>query len=89
MTLEEFKNIARMLIAHAESRLDDDLNVLDLRAGRFPYDTTEDLAIFCTHDLEDAYNFVKDAEEWYVDIYENFHGKNMAEYVNLSVVSWM
>lgn len=89
MTLEEFKNITRKMIEHAESELDNEKNVLDLRAGRFPYDKINDLDIFSTGDIEDAYNFVKDAEEWYVDVYENFHGENRADYIGLSVVSWM
>lgn len=47
---------------------------LDLRAQRDPYRVNVDQDIFglCDAEMDRAYDFVKDANEWYVDIYANF-----------------
>ena len=44
--------------------------------------------IFAIDDIRSAYDFVKDAKEWYVDVYENFVGENYAEFTGFAVVSW-
>lgn len=89
MTREEFRLMIQHELTLAEQELGNRENVLDLRAGRAPYDVVNDLGIFCTSDIDDAYDFVNGAEEWYVDVYENFYGENCAEYIGRSVGSWM
>ena len=88
MTFEEFKERILNEIESANEELDNVLNILDLRAGRTPFNVIKDYDIFLTSDLEDAWNFVKDAEEWYVDVYENYIGENHAMYTGFSVASW-
>lgn len=68
----------------------DSQNVYDMRAWRSPYDTFEDYETFAISQIDDVYEFVKDADEWYVDLYENFTINNIgcAEYTGYSVVSW-
>jgi hypothetical protein len=88
MTYEEFKDALLYEIENATDMLDDEKNVLDLRAGRYPYNVIKDVDIFSLHDIHDAWEFVKDAEEWYVDVYENYAGENYAEFTGFAVVSW-
>lgn len=88
MTFEEFEKRILDEIESATNDLYDKRNVLDLRASRYPYDTIRDNDIFDTAFIYDAWHFVKDAEEWYVDVYENYAGENLAEYTGFSVASW-
>lgn len=88
MTFEEFKDALDYQIACAQNTLCDERNVLDLRASRHPYRVIEDNEVFGLSEVREAYDFIKDAEEWYVDIYENFVGENYAEYADFAVVSW-
>lgn len=88
MTYEQFKEQLLQEIEDATKDRYNEKNVLDLRVERKPYDTWKDNDIFCISDIEDAWEFVKDAEEWYVDIYENYVGENYAEYTGYSVASW-
>lgn len=88
MTFEEFKDALLYEIDNATDMLDDERNVLDIRAGRYPYKVNEDIDIFCLSDIHDVWEFVKDAEEWYVDIYENYAGENCAEFTGFAVTSW-
>lgn len=81
MTREYFKVRLSKLIIETQGA-----EVLDLRAGRAPYDTREDLAIFAIDELDEAYDFVKGREEWYVDIYVNF--KDSAHYTGITLASW-
>lgn len=63
--------------------------VLDLRAGRSPYKVNKDSGIFSLNEIDDVYEFIKDSEEWFVDIYENIPDMNSAFYFGRSIVSWM
>ena len=45
-------------------------NVLDLRIGKAPY-CARNNEVFDIHELDEAYDYVKDSQEWFVDIYEN------------------
>ena len=69
MTREEFKSRLNKLIEREQG----EGWTLDLRASRSPYRTNEDNDIFglCDKELDRAYDFVIDAEEWYVDVYAN------------------
>lgn len=87
MTLEQFSERISQEVESAKEILDEG-NVLDLRAGRSPYDVIEDNAIFGLCEAKEIYDFVKDSEEWYVDVYENFVGANYAEFTGFAVVSW-
>lgn len=73
-------------IDRAESKKGEN-NVLDLRGTRFPHQSWKDEWIGNVTDLEDAWEFVKDAEEWYIDIYENLHEKEYAVFTDCAVCS--
>lgn len=88
MTFEQFNERILNEIEGATLDLCDERNVLDLRAFRSPYDAWEDNNIYCLSEIQDAWEFVKDADEWYVDVFENFAGENYAEYTGFSVASW-
>jgi hypothetical protein len=62
--------------------------VLDLRASRSPYKVNIDNEVFALSEVREAYDFIKDAEEWFVDIYENYVGENYAEFTDFAVASW-
>lgn len=61
---------------------------LDFRAFRHPYDAWSDHGIYEFKDIEQMWDFVKDAEDWFIDIYENWVEDNRAEYVGRCVASW-
>lgn len=69
MTREQFKSRLSELIQRERG----EGYTLDLRASRSPYRVNEDNDIFglCDAEMDRAYDFVKDAEEWYVDVYAN------------------
>lgn len=87
MTLEQFNERIGQEVGCAKEYLDKG-NVLDLRAGRSPYHPWDDLEVFSLDEVADIYDFVKDSEEWYVDVYENIVGENRAEFTGFAVVSW-
>ena len=87
MDFQDFKDAVDYQIDNATDTLYDERNVLDLRVGRHPYKVNVDNDIFATNDIRSAYDFVKDAEEWYVDVYENFAGENYAEFTGFAVAS--
>lgn len=87
MTLEHFSGRISQEVENAKEFLDKG-NVLDLRAGRSPYHPWDDLEVFSLDDVADIYDFVKDSEEWYVDVYENIADANYAEFTGFAVVSW-
>lgn len=87
ITLEQFSERISQEVESAKEILDKG-NVLDLRAGRSPYHPWDDLEVFSLDDVADIYDFIKDSEEWYVDVYENFVGANYAEFTGFAVVSW-
>lgn len=88
MDFQDFKDAVDYEIGNALDTLYDERNVLDLRVGRYPYKVNVDNDIFAIDDIRSAYDFVKDAEEWYVDVYENFVGENYAEFTGFAVASW-
>ena len=55
---------------------------------RFPHQSWKDEWIGDVTDLEDAWEFVKDAEEWYIDIYENLHEEEYAVFTDCAVCSY-
>lgn len=71
MTREFFKSRLNELIQQ-EQRQGEGFP-LDLRVSRHPYRAIADYDIFglCDAELNRAYDFVKDAHDWYVDIYAN------------------
>lgn len=88
MTYREFEDSVFYEIEKAEKEMNKD-SVLDLRVFRYPYKTNIDNAIFCIADIHDAWEFVKDAREWSVDIFENIYEDGQtpyAEYTGSSVV---
>lgn len=66
MTREDFKAGLSALIEKEQGEY-----VLDLRVERAPYDVRHDNAIFSLKEIDDAYDFVKDSDDWFVDIYDN------------------
>ena len=89
MTKKEFTERVLQEIEGAKEDLYDEKNVLDLRVARYPYRVNEDNEVFATSEVEDAYEFIRGAEEWYVDIYENLYGENQAVYTDFCVCSWV
>ena len=87
MTREQFRERVLKEIEYAQSECYPQ-NVLDLRVSRHPYRVNEDNEVFSISEIDDAYDFIKDAEEWYVDVYENFVGENYAEFTDFAVASW-
>ena len=83
-----FKAKLADLIYQAELDRCDQSNTLDLRASRNPYNPTSDNGVFLTTELDEVYEFVKDSEEWYVDIYENYADENRAEFIDYTLASW-
>lgn len=75
-------------IALAERDRYDERNALDLRAHRTPFNPVNDIEIFSLDQFKEVWDFVKDSEEWYVDIYENYIGENYAEFTDCAVASW-
>ena len=88
MDFQDFKDAVDYQIGNATDTLYDERNVLDLRVGRFPYKVNVDIDVFSITEINDVYDFIKDAEEWYVDVYENFVGENYAEFTGFAVASW-
>lgn len=86
-TFERFKNKLSLQLKRAHDELENDDNLVDIRAYRYPYDPKNDIAIFCAYPpkFEEIWNFVKDAEEWSVELYENL--ANGAEFMDRAVTS--
>lgn len=61
---------------------------LDFRAYKAPYTNTDCHECFDICEIEQMWDFIKDAEEWYVDIYENWVEDNRAEFVDRCIASW-
>lgn len=89
MTYGEFKDSVLYELDKAEKELLNEQSILDLRVFRHPYKTNVDNAIFCVNDIHDAWEFVKNAREWAVDVFENIYKEGetpYAEYTGCSVV---
>lgn len=85
MEKKEFTEKVNEQLALAEKAKNSSENVLDLRVTRYPY-YFDDTKIFSRHQICEVYEFIKDAPNWYVDIYENLAGENMAVYTDYSVI---
>jgi hypothetical protein len=87
MTREEFKEQMLEQIEGVNKNLSEPHNVLDLRAVRFaePNVCEYGESIFSISEIDDAYSFVCIANEWFVDIYENFAGENYAEFTDKGI----
>lgn len=85
MTFEEFRSLLQEQIDGAELNKDSQNNVLDLRAFKAPYDGWENQGIYCTNEIEEAWEFIKDSEEWFIDIYENIQGANTAVFTDFAL----
>lgn len=85
ITRELFKSKLSALIEQAQEEY-----VLDLRASRSPYDAWDDNEVFTINELDEVYDYIKDSDEWYVDIYENVPDDRggCAYYLGESLVSW-
>ena len=87
MTKEQFIKLMQENIGYALEELSKG-NTLDLRVNRTPYHAIRDYTICSIDDIESAWEFIKDAEEWYVDIYENMVSEGRAEFADYAVASW-
>lgn len=85
MEREFFKSTLSKMIAEVKSESD---HVLDLRVERAPY-SQENKAIFSINELDLVFDYVKDSEEWFVDIYENvwFGKTGTAEFTGIALLS--
>ena len=85
-----FKHNVVRCTRQAIDKVTDDNNVIDIRIHRYPYHPVNDIEIFSIAPLDHQamWDFVKDADEWYLDFYENFAGENYAEFMDISVASW-
>lgn len=85
MEKQEFIALLKEQIAIAESEKADKRNVLDLRGTRYPYHPWDDSFVTEIDDLDFVWEFLKDAKEGYVDIYENLYGQNEAVFTDCAV----
>ena len=76
-----------LCIKQVEENLSNPNNVLDLRACRFaePNVCEYEESIFSISEIDDAYSFVCVANEWFVDIYENYAEENYAEFTDKGI----
>lgn len=81
--------IARLndLVSSARKDVGQDA-LLDLRASRAPYQVNEDDYDCGIDNFEQLWDWLKDADEWYVDIYENVPEDKSAYYTGYAVTSW-
>ena len=73
---------------YAISNLDKPNNTIDLRASWYPYRTNIDNWDGVMDNVEELWEKIKDAEEWYVDLYENDLDEYRAEFTDCCVASW-
>lgn len=85
MTYEEFCKLLQEQIDGAERVKESPDNVLDLRASRAPYKNWNDETIFNVDEVQEAWDFVKDADEWFIDIYENFRDAEYSEFTDFAI----
>lgn len=72
-------------IALAESEKLDKRNVLDLRGARYPYHPVDDSFVTEIDNLDFVWEFLKDAHDGYVEIYENLHEAGYAVFTDCVV----
>lgn len=85
MTYEEFCKLLQGQIDGAERVKESPDNVLDLRAFKAPYDLWKNQGIYCISEIQDAWEFVKDSDEWFIDIYENFRDAGYSEFTDFAI----
>ena len=85
MEKQEFIALLKEQIAIAESEKSDKRNVLDLRGTRYPYKSWDDSFVTEIDDLDFVWEFLKDAKEGYVDIYENLYEEEYAVFTDCAV----
>lgn len=85
MEKQEFITLLKEQIAIAESEKSDNRNVLDLRGTRFPCQSQDDYFVTEIDDLDFIWEFLKDAKEGYVDIYENLYEEEFAVFADCAV----
>ena len=85
MEKQEFIALLKEQIAIAESEKSDKRNVLDLRGTRYPYQSWNDSFVTEIDDLDFVWEFLKDAKEGYVDIYENLYEEEYAVFTDCAV----
>ena len=85
MEKQEFIALLKEQIAIAESEKLDKRNVLDLRGTRYPYKPWDDAFVTEINDLDFVWEFLKDAKEGYVDIYENLYEEKCAVFTDCAV----
>ena len=73
MEKQEFITQLKEQIALAESEKLDKRNVLDLRGARYPYHPVDDSFVTEIDNLDFVWEFLKDANDGYVEIYENLN----------------
>ena len=82
MEKQKFITKLKEQIALAEKEKLDERNVLDLRGERYPCHPVDDSFVTEIDNLDFVWEFLKDAEEVYVDIYENIYGEEYAVYTD-------
>lgn len=85
MEKQEFITRLKEQIALAEREKLDKRNVLDLRGARYPYHPVDDSFVTEIDDIDFVWEFLKDVEDGYVDIYENLNEEGYATYTDYGV----
>ena len=85
MEKQAFITLLKEQIALAESEKSDKRNVLDLRGARYPYHPVDDSFVTEIDDLDFVWEFLKDAHDGYVEIYENLHEAGYAVFTDCAV----
>lgn len=85
MEKQKFITQLREQIALAGKEKLDKRNVLDLRGARYPYHPVDDSFVTEIDNLDFIWEFLKDAEEGYVNIYENLNEEGYAAYTDYGV----
>lgn len=85
MEKQKFITQLKEQIALAESEKLDKRNVLDLRGARYPYHPVDDSFVTEIDNLDFVWEFLKDANDGYVEIYENLHEAGYAVFTDCAV----
>lgn len=82
---ELFKSELSRLITEVKKESD---HVLDLRIEKTPW-CQQNKAIFSISEMDSAFEYIKDSQEWFVDIYENvwFGKTGTAEFTGIALLS--
>lgn len=85
MEKQAFITLLKEQIALAESEKLDKRNVLDLRGARYPYHPVDDSFVTEIDNLDFVWEFLKDAHDGYVEIYEKLHEAGYAVFTDCAV----